>query len=255
MKKLKGAGCAGIILNLTPVVSVFLAMCTVAFSIYQYRNQQQLEERTRLRSQIRSDIDQLTTFPKNKTLTLSEVEFLLGDLDELIQRSAVAEGKPELAQNDRKRITKVLYDSAQQDCNYDEQRDVDFSIKVFDSWNGYQDYLKSDPELISDLLFRYNDALANLYQHAPRLVGQITYEKSEYSYPFVSSEEESHLRHFEDLLKGFKRHLDLLDQSSELRTSLIKHFQASTCNEGLTKSQFGLSFKKEDDPDLFSNCK
>ena len=253
----KSSGCAGLILNLTPILSVFLAMCTVAFSIYQYHSQRQLEERIRLRSQIRSDLDQLTTFPKNKALTLSEVEFLLGDLDELIQRSADAEGKPESAQNDRKRITKVLYDSAQQDCNYDEQRDVDFSIKVFDSWTGYKDYLKSDSELIWDLLFHYNDSLGKLHGQIPRFISQIEYDKKTSQYtepPGTTDAEDSHLRHFEDLVIGFNKHLELLDQGSQLRNDLIKQFQAATCNEKLTKAQFGLSFDPKSDPGLFSDC-
>src|SRR5262249_56989947 len=42
------------------------------------------------------------------------------------------------------------------------------------------------------------------------------------------------LRHLEDLIIGFRRHLGLLKQDTD-RSNFIKDFQASTCNQTLTR--------------------
>ena len=250
------------VVKLTPLLSVIVAMFTVAFSIYQYRSQQeeawkhqQEEQALKVRSQIRSDLDQLSQFPSNKTLTLSGAEFLLGDLDGLLQDKS--RGNNDVAQTERQRITKILYDLVYEDCNYDDQRDVDFSIKVFDSWKDYQAYVKAEPDLIWDLLLQYNDSLNKLYQLSPQYIKRITYDAKTATFTEPTSTrpaDAAHLRHFEDLIRGFKKHLNLLDQSSPLRMTLIQHFQASTCNESLTKAEFGSSFDPKSDPDLFRNC-
>jgi hypothetical protein len=263
-EKCKHCGWSDKLVKLTPLLSVLIAMCTVVFSVYQYYNQrqaawehEQLDQAIKVRSQIRSDLDQITQFPSNKSSTLSGVEFLLGDLDELVQgKSSSATDASSSVQKDRRRISKILHHLVADDSNYDRLRDVDFSIVVFDSWEDYRNYLKEDPELIWDVLLHYNDALAALRVQAPEFISQIEFDKnqSEYWYPSAKPEVESHIRHFEDLLIGFNKHLKLLDQNSELRRMLIKHFQVSTCNEKLTKDQFGLSFDPKGDKDLFRNC-
>ena len=67
------------------------------------------------------------------------------------------------------------------------KRDVDFSIAVFDSWSDYQQYLKGDPDLIWDLLAKYQDALSDLRDKAPSYISQMKYNKDESSAPMTWS--------------------------------------------------------------------
>jgi len=262
-----------ILVKLAPLLSVVIAVGGLVWGIIQFQGQQQQFQRQlqeaqkrdradqmlKIRSQLRDDLDQLNQFPVNKTLTVSRVEFLLGDLDGLLQsKGAVFEITPEFVQSDRRGIAKLLYRLASQDCNFDQQRDVDFSIAVVDSWDDYKGYLKSDPELIWDLLaVNYLDAITALREKAPQYISQLKYnkERAEFEPPkLVKPADESHFRHFEDLVRGFNKHLDLLDAGSEQRKELIKRFQAATCNKDLTQARFGWSVDPKMYPDWFGPC-
>lgn len=261
-----GGNSADIVGKLVSLTSVLILAGTFTFSVYQYRSQQrellkheQVDQIIKIQSQMRNDIEGLSQFPKNKSMTISGAEFLSGDLDALMQsRIDVDASKSESVQNDRRRITRLLYDLVYQDCNFDEQRDVEFSIMVFDSWDDYKEYLKSDPELIWNLLaVNYLDAITALREKAPKYISQLKYNKQRAEYEplkLVTPADESHFRHFEDLVRGFNRHLDLLDSGSEQRKELIKHFQAATCNKDLTQARFGWSVDPKMYPDWFAPC-
>ena len=196
-------------------------------------------------------------------MTISGAEFLLRDLDGLLEsRIAVDGSKSKSGEDDGRRISKILYDLVNQDCNFGEQRDVDFSIAVFDSWSDYQQYLEGDPDLIWDLLAKYQDALSDLRDKAPSYISQMKYNKDESKFEdpeVITAADASHLRHFEDLVRGYKKHLDLLDQGTpqglKLRRSLVEAFQASTCNRSLTEARLGWSIDPLSDPKLFAPCK
>jgi len=255
---------ADTLVKLTPLLTVAIAVGGFVFSLYQYRGQQRealkhesLDQRIKIQSQLRTDLDQLIQFPNSKDFTLAGAESLLGDIDGLLEsKESIAGIELGAVKSDRRRISRVLYDLANLDCNFNEQRGVDFSIVVFDSWNDYQEYLKSDPDLIWDSLLKYTDSLVQLHDTAPRYIGGIKYDrqKSDYLEPEGSTyAETSHLRHFEDLIRGFKRHFDLVS-APDRRAELVKRFQAATCNEPLTKAWFGWSVKPSDDPKWFTNC-
>jgi hypothetical protein len=257
---------ADIVGKLVSLTSVLILAGTFIFSVYQYRSQQrdllkheQVDQIIKIQSQMRNDTDGISQFPKNKNMTISGGEFLIRDLDSLLQsRIDVDASKSESVQADRRKITKILYNLVYQDCNFDEQRDVEFSIMVLDSWDDYKGYLKSDPELIWDLLaVNYLDAITALREKAPQYISQLKYnkERAEFEPPkLVKPADESHFRHFEDLVRGFNKHLDLLDAGSEQRKELIKRFQAATCNKDLTQARFGWSVDPKMYPDWFGPC-
>ena len=181
----------------------------------------------------------------------------MGDLDGLLQsKGAFFEFTPESAQSDRRRIARNLYNLANQDCNFDQQRDVDFSIAVFDSWDDYKQYVKEDPDLIWDLLIKYMSALTELRAKAPA-ISRVTYNKGESSWTVpegITGVDAFPFGHFEDLVRGFEKHLDLLDQASEQRKEIVKRFQAATCNRKLTEALFGWSVDPKQYPDWFGPC-
>src|ERR1700686_4020265 len=169
--------------KLVPLASVLILAGTFIFSVYQYRSQQQeaarreqVDQIIKINSQMRNDSDALSQFPNTK-MTISGAEFLLEDLDGLVQsRIAVDGSKSKSAQDDRRIITKTLYDLVNQDCNFNEQRDVDFSIMVFDSWDDYRNYLKDPnegPDLIWNLLDKYTYALKDVHDMAAGYIGRL----------------------------------------------------------------------------------
>lgn len=262
-------GCVNILTKLGFQAGFIIGALTLAFSAYQYFDQRQqtlkqnrANQIIQTQSQMRNDLDQLIKFPSNKTLTISGAQALLGEMDALLQSETdLFETKPASVQNERRRISKVLYGLASVDCNFNDQRDVDFSIVLFDSWDDYQHYLqdpKDGPDLIWDLLSKYNDALTELRQKPPGFISHIRYNKDASEFEYDDNTPDAILRPFEDLVRGYTKHLDLLDQRTdegmEQRKKLIVLFQAATCNREFTESKFGNSIKPEDDPKKFESC-
>lgn len=253
------------LVKLTPLLSVLIAVGGLLWGVYQYRQEQQktqtheeTSQRIQIQAKMREDLDQIVRFPTNKAETLSRTKFLLKDLNTLLQLHADSiKDSNGSTENSGREVSSILYDVANDDCDFDKQRDAEFALALLDSWDDYKNYVKETPNTASDLLAKYFDALAKLHTQIPRFVSNIKYndDQSEYIHPVgTTSTEESHLRLFEALIRGVKKHLDLLDSGSDLRKSLVKDFQISICNEHLTKQLFNLSFDPKNDQESFSSC-
>jgi len=258
---------ADIVGKLVALASVLILAGTFIFSVYQYRSQQkdllrrqQLDQLIRIQSQIRNDTDAISQFPKNKNMTISGAEFLLVDIDGLLRsESEVDASKSELAKQDRRRLSEVLYDVVNEDCDFNEHRSVSFSIAVFEYWDDYKQYVKDD-DLIWDLLaVKYNEAIEALRKRN-QFISTLEYDKASFTPPRrLTTAEDSDFRHFEDLVRGFDKHLSLLDSGSEQREELIMQFQAASCNRQLTQARFGWSvdpkmYREEKYRDWFKEC-
>ena len=246
--------------KVAPLVSVLILASTFMFSVWQYRNQQQdtlqrrkLDQLITIQSQIRSDTDALTQFPKNVNTTISSVESLLRDLEGLLNsRIEIEPNKQSALAEDRRRISKILYTLVREDCNFDVDREVEFSAAVFNNWPDFQEYLK-DPkqrgQIYSLVVVKYIDAIEKLYNEKPDSIGRMTVDADGFSAAGLDPER---LRYFEHLMNGFEEHVDLLDEDD--KTKAIQLFHSATCNQPLTEGTFG-TFEPSTNAGYFAHCK
>jgi hypothetical protein len=235
--------------KLVPLVQVLILAITFMFSVWQYRNQQQdtlqrrkLDQLITLQSQMRTDTDALSQFPKNTTTTISSAQSLLRDLDGLLNnRIEVEPDKQKTLAEDRRRISQVLYTLVFEDCNFNVDREVEFSVAVFNNWPDYQDYLK-DPkqevQIVDLVLVKYIDAIEKLYDENPEVVAHVTYDSDDGTFTFKHAfSDPAKMRYFDHLVQGFEQHSELLNQNDKIKA--IRLFHQATCNRPLTEGRFG----------------
>jgi len=257
---------ADTLVKVTPLLSIVIAIGGLAFSVYQYLGnqravlkQQRSDQMSRRSGLIRDDLNQIMKFPTDKSITVSQVEALLNDLDaQLKSKVNVDSGKSEPDQNERRNITRILYDLIKYDCDFSGQKDVELSIKIPDSWSDYREYLKTRENLIWDMAGKYQDALDEIQTAAPHYIQKIKYDGEALKFlepEGVTLKDRTHFRHFENLVLGYETLLDLVDATTadgqELKQELIKVFQSATCNREFTQERFGWSVDPAVDPKRF----
>src|ERR1043166_6974996 len=248
--------------KVAPLVSVLILASTFMFSVWQYRAQQtdtlqrrKLDQLITLQTQIRSDTDALIQFPKSANSTLSGAQALLRDLEDLLNnRVEVEPNRKNTLADDRRRITEILSTLISDDCNFAVDREVQFSLAVFNNWPDYQEYLK-DPKQRNQIYYfvvpKYLDAIAKIYDAKPDFIGRMKYDESDESYfqPFL---DDAHMRPFDSLVRGFEKHLGLLNKADHAEA--LQLFHQATCNQPLTEELFG-DFQPYDKDGHFLHCK
>jgi len=255
--------------RIVALVSVLILAGTFIFSVVQYRRQQgeaikqqQLDQLIRIQTQIRNDADLISHFPKDKNMTISGAEFLLRDLDTALRsKVAVDPNQEEIVKSDRSKISEVLYDTVYLDSSFDDQRDAQFSIMVFESWEDYSRLLNEDHDRVFDLLaVKYLDKIKALRGTPPqKYIAGVTYSSDAAFQPVerTTAAENVQFRLFEDLARGYKKYLRFFDSDWKTKSDLIMRFQATTCNRDLTQAYLGWSVKPEDKrqySDWFAEC-
>lgn len=249
-----------------PLLSVLIAVGGFLFGVLQYYDQQekarineQTDQKLTVQTQIRDNLNRVLQFPKEKNQTLSQIAFLLNDLDRSLRVSiGGTENTPENLQDEQRKITSNLIQLILDDCNFDEQRDSEFSRVILENWGDCEIFLKTDTDSLKDILTKYIDALAKLHDLAPFYIPMLKYNEDKTQIdepPKASAAEKTHFRHFESLVIGFDRYLELSEDNQEFKANAIKEFQASICNETFTRQEFGLSFDPKSDPMAFIDCR
>ncbi|HEX3146359.1 MAG TPA: hypothetical protein VHQ64_20455 [Pyrinomonadaceae bacterium] len=240
-----GKGKSDVLGKLVPLVTVLIAAGAFMFSVWQYRNQQEdtlqrrkLDQLITLQTQIRTDSDALSQFPKNVNVTISNAQSLLRDLDVLLNsRIDVEPNKKYALATDRRRISEILYTLVFEDCNFDVDREVEFSGAVFNNWPDYQEYLKTPEQrnkVFNLVLVKYIDAIEKLYDGKPDYIGRLKSNGESLVEPY---RDPVRMRQFEHLAQGFEDHVELLNEDD--KTKAIQLFHLATCNRPLTEARFG----------------
>ena len=249
------------VLQLTPALTVLVALSGFVFGIYQFHNGQekareleQAGQQIKIQDQIRSDLDQIVQFPTDRKQTVSRVSFFLLDLDNLLKPNLA---DPDSTAKDRRKIGDLLVQLISDDLDLTERRNVSFALTLVKQSNDYDEGLKAHPNMLMNILTNHCDAFESIYKKAPKYFGRFKYTdqtKSEIDEPDVSPIPDASLaRHFEDLVGSYSRHLELI-QDASTRQSAIKHFQMATCNRDLTQQEFGQSFDPKQNRSDFGNC-
>jgi hypothetical protein len=237
----------------SPLISVLIAVGGFLFGVFQYYKEQEkaqqneeTDQRIKIQAQIHSDLDQILKFPKDNGQGVSQISYLLEDIDQSIRLAVGSEQRSEGLQTERRKKTITLYEFVAGDCDFNKQKDVKVALAILDHWSDYADYVKADNKRLREILIKYVDALFDLRKKHPCYVTRVRYA-DEVGEAFDEPEDcadsdQPPLRHLEDLITGFRRHFGLLEEDTD-RSNFIKDFQASTCNQTLTSQEFHTSFE------------
>ncbi|HEX5832411.1 MAG TPA: hypothetical protein VFY34_01075 [Pyrinomonadaceae bacterium] len=248
----------------TNLLSIVIAVSGFLFGIYQFQKQQQAlnqqlifeqekyrvaldrEHQTKLQDQIRSDVEQLLQFSRDKELTISKVVFLLSDLETCISNkfSGLQEDTNSPTKNMVREVSALLGTAVSNEGNFDEPRDVKFLNTLLNNWDDYEEYLKGDKDEIEYLLDKYAESIERIYHMDPSVVRTATYDANTAIFSYDEGQGKLDYRtrdHFQDLVVGFSRAYGLLADKEASEWLAVK-FQASTCNPTLTKQLLEISF-------------
>lgn len=263
------------LLQLVPALTILGTVIGFGFTVYQFYHDQQkarataqADQKIRIQSQIRTDLDQLVQFPTDKSHTIARVVFLLQDLAnaqglaELQRKNA---GESDTSGEERRRTSQVFGKMILYDIQYNEKRDVDFANTILTNWEDFKPYLvqtaPGDPPepRVQIILIRYLDALNGLHSKFPAYLAgtQLDATKGSFNPPQGldngATPSRDQFRHFENLINSFPLYLNLLSVP-DMKNNFIKQFQAAICNRTLTQQKLGLSFEQKDDSIAFKDC-
>ncbi|MDX6529718.1 MAG: hypothetical protein QOH41_2008 [Blastocatellia bacterium] len=251
------------LLQLAPTVTVLVTGLGLFFAFYQFHKGQQVaratertDQRVKLQTQIRNDLDQIVQFPADTNQTVARVSFLLQDLTKLegINQSDLANaGEPDKFAAEQRSISDVFARMILKDIDYNKQRDVDFARVIFHSWDDYHNYLmdEKDQASLHYILIKTLDALYELHKRYPDYFSQVHLNEANLFTADVSEPNLAQVRYFESLLNSFPEYLELIKDAS-LKQQRVKQFQAALCNPTLTQQKFNLSFDLKDKE--FGHC-
>jgi hypothetical protein len=256
-----------IILQLVPAITVLVTVLGLLFTIYQFhqgqqaaRANEQADQRIKVQSQIRNDLDQIAQCPADKMQTVARVSFLLQDLTKLQTVSDSQRGKAgetDTSDKERRSISEVFAKMILKDINYGEPRHVDFALTILQYWDDYHTLLVSEKGQgrVQYILVKTLDALHELHKKYPDYFAQIKLNeaKTETLEPPHAHPPRALFRQFEGLKNSVHTYLALI-KDSEVKRERIKEFQAAICNRTLTQQEFDLSFDPKDDPKAFEEC-
>jgi hypothetical protein len=237
-----------------PLIVAALGLGGLAFTIYQFQSGQkkdrsvrELDQRSRLQNQMRTDIDQVLQFPCDRKQTVSRVSFLLRDIKTVLESQVNAKQTVvDFFPLYERRLTESLVKLVRDDCDFQKPRDVGLANTVIDYWDDYSSYLKTDLKKLDYILYEYIRALQALRYKNPGYLEslKLATETGGYDVPpqFEEKDGEAILyNHFIDISAGFKRHLEILgneqlsEEEVQLKNSAASEFQDALSNAEISR--------------------
>jgi hypothetical protein len=218
-----------------PMVTALVAVIGLLITINQFTAQQRKDREAKVQeqnikdeTQIRSNIDQLLSLTTDKNLTIARVSFLLEDLKALIKR------RPD----EQQKITEILSEFIQYDCNFNNLRDIRFDVAAVKRWEDYRAYLRNHSEVNDYIIDKYIEALGLIHDEDVPYFEAIQYEKG-FGYKVEKYTEPSRFERFIALVDGFSLHLGILNEKSDgAAKQAVQRFQREINNPTITKQLF-----------------
>lgn len=250
------------VVHLLPIVAALVSVAAFVFTAYQYiaaqgkaRQAAQIEQQFKLEAQARTNLEQIIQFPKEEKYTVTQIEFLLVDLDRLQRLLEKTSDYSREYAGHRRTTTHIIANLINRDMDFRKSRNVDFATAVLVNWEDYKTFLNENTGYVETILALKEDVLTEMWREAPDYFQRITFDQTEQIYhepPGILSKR-SQFREFEKLMRSFHEHLKLLSDQ-KTKDKRIKMFQAAICNPTLTEQVFGKKFDPQADPKVFEEC-
>jgi hypothetical protein len=210
-----------------PVLTALVTVGGFVFAVNKYASDRAEERATRDAQQLRANMTELLQIPASPSQAVSRAVFLLADIDRLTANT------PER----RRGITTVLAEMLAHDCDFDKRAHVRLDIAALENWEDYSKYLHDSPASHGFLFYKYFQALRHLHAQEPAYFKTIKYDRDTGFVVDSFTVEERYL-HFESLVRGFRRHLGLVQQRADSER-VRRQFGEAIGNPALAEELFG----------------
>jgi hypothetical protein len=214
------------LLDAVPLITIAITLATLWAGAYKYFDDRKEARLAQERAQIRTDIDQILSFPTDTKISLARVTFLLHDLGDLTASDS----------SRRDNVTDVIDELIKNDLDFDKIRDAGFSLLALTNWAGYAARLR-DKGGSMDLRYKYYQALRHLYEANKPYFSSIGYDRETGGYVVKEYTEEAQFILFAALVGGYGKHIEFIKNDSE-RKEAIERFADALHNPGLAAALF-----------------
>lgn len=212
-----------------PLISAAVATIAVGVGIFQYRNTRRRDYALRVEQEFATNLSYLVEYPKEDNRSNARAATALDNLKWLVDRTR----EPDRY---RKRVTEAIIVESRDDIDFDDPRQARFDPLCLLSWPPYGKSLCEEPELQGFILYRYQQALRTLKDKDPSYFASIRLAEDG-SYKVDRYTQESWYLHFQVLVDGFKRHIELI-KDSERQTKAVDQFAEALGNRALADELF-----------------
>jgi CRISPR/Cas system CMR-associated protein Cmr5 small subunit len=247
------------------LISVVIAVGGFLFGVYQFldgqeknRLSQERELSEKIENHLSSDIEKILLFTQNEKMSVAHMTYLFEDLRTYIKLKAKTTKNPdeEIHELTRAISIKLLY-AVQNDCNFENHKDVSFLWAILSNWEDFADALKENEGMNVAILDRQSDALDIFYSKDSNIVSTITYDAAGgiFTYPHGFGKlTRRDTEHLQNILNNIKNALNLLTDEKDKKL-IVLDVQGGTCNRTLTKQILGMDYEPKDYDELRSCVK
>lgn len=242
------------------LISVVIAVGGFLFGVYQFldgqkknRLSQERELSEKIENHLSSDIEKILLFTQDEKMSVAHMTYLFEDLKTYITLKAKTTENPdrEAYKLTRAVSDKLLY-AVQNDCNFENHKDVSFLWAVLRNWEDFTDALKENKAMNAAILDKQTNALRIFYSKDSQIVSTITYDAvgRAFTYPEgLGNLTPRDTDHFQDMLNNIKDSFILLSDENE-KKEVVLEVQGRTCNRTLTKQILGTDYEPKDYAEL-----
>jgi hypothetical protein len=203
------------IVEATPFIAAMLTLASLWAGAYKYFEDRKEARMAQETAQVRTDVDQILSFPTDTKISLARVAFLLHDLGELTTQNSAA----------RKDVTDVIEATVMNDLDFDKLRDAGFGSTVLDHWTDYTMRLRESGGT-EQIRYKYFQALRHLYEANNSYFSTIDYDPSKKGYAVKAFTEENQYLLFRTLVDGYRKHVEFIRNDGERKDAISKFGQA-----------------------------
>jgi len=218
------------LLDAVPFVTALVTVVGLWAGAYKYFADKREARLAQNVSELKTDVDQILTFPTDDKISRARVTFALNDLERLTTDDA---GK-------RANVTDIIEMTVENDLNFDKLRDVTFDAIVLSHWKDYSSRL-SQKGGSPNIRNRYIEALRRLYATNPEYFSSIDYNDALGGFTASGSVDEAKYLEFLKLVSGYQRHLKFIGSAPE-RVSAVENFSEALHNPRLAAKLLSFSF-------------
>jgi hypothetical protein len=216
------------LLDAVPLITIVLTLATLWAGVYKYFDDRKEARLAQERTQIRTDIDQILSFPTDPKISLARVFFLLHDLGELTENNS----------DGRDNVTNIIDEMIKQDLDFDKIRDASFSLVALNKWAGYAARLREKGGS-EDIRYKYYQALRHLYEANPTYFSSIDYDARTGYYIVDKYAPDAQFALFKELAYGYSKHVEFIRDDSQRKIAIDRFADVlHNPNKGLSAKLF-----------------
>jgi hypothetical protein len=247
-----------------PVIATLMGVAGFFFTVFVFQAQQraeqtkdrisrEVEQTTRLQTQIRADCDEILRSTGKQGQRGSRIVFLLEEMKTLLGFKLDDKKMADTLSGYEQSLTESLVVLIRDDCDFTKPQDVQLADTIVAYWSDYTRYLREEPgqpDKLNYILFKYTSALRRLSDKNPGYLQNVT--------PTADGDAVEVAARFDkrpgaealyglllDIVEGFKLHLEILDKAvaidaaKKIKQMQLEEFKSALNNPELAEYLLG----------------